>query len=321
MLSAGTESSWLHYPMGPNVRRFLNVKESQYLGKKQPRPDEAVTAAFTDRLREAINNDTIDNVETLLDLLEELVTMGMGEMVLLLAERHEYLKASDHVRGMLAIGAAAMMATKLELAEAMFREAQTRAPDELSTYVNMSQIYFHQHRDEEALEWAKAGLAIDANNRRLWELIASCIGETHGEQAHAEIKNIAEQTNSWAGTSIAAMLEDANDPHLRVQRLEDCYASGTNDPQFLVEYTGALGAAQQFAKIPAIIWRAEQQSTKALPWQLYAHAAQAHLALNKFAEFEEWMQKATRNSDMPQDARDELNALAEEVRQEQQQTH
>ncbi len=317
MQSAGTESSWLHYPMGPNVRRLLDVKESQYRGSTNPHPDAIVSAAFLERLREAVAQESLlDHIEQLLDLLEELVSMGLGDMALKLADTHRRLQPTNHLRGMLTLAAAAMLDEKLTLAETLLREAQTLAPDELSIYVNISQIFFHQQRDEEAVEWATAGLAIDANHRRLWETIATCLQEANAENAAREIQKIADEHTSWAGASIAAMIEDPDDPLLRVQRLEDCYRNGVTDPQFLVEYTGALGAAQQFAKIPAIIWRAEQQSSSKLPWQLYAHAAQAQLALNKTPEFDEWMQKAMRHGDMPAHARDELNALAAEVAQE-----
>jgi hypothetical protein len=76
----------------------------------------------------------------------------------------------------------------------------------------------------------------------------------------------------------------------------------------LIELTGAYGIAQEFEKIPPIVWQAEKLATKTLPWQLHAHGAQAEAALGAIDRAQKHLTKARKDRFISDEG---LQALAE----------
>ncbi len=92
---------------------------------------------------------------------------------------------------------------------------------------------------------------------------------------------------------------DPNDRLLKAQLLGDAFNAGARDDEFLVEYTAALGLAEQFEKIPQVLWRLENMEKKTLHWKLFAHGAQAFLAMNQQEQASDLIKKAARSPHIP----------------------
>lgn len=189
-----------------------------------------------------------------------------------------------------------MLGGDLELAERCFIRAQELIPDESAPYVNLAQIYFHQHRDQECREWLEAGLRADLNNTRIWELLASvelAADQTPQRQNSCGKRLLAkaESESSWAGISLACDMMAPEEPHIKLGLLENLYHQGLRDHRFLVELTAVMGAAGQFNKISPVIWQAEKLASSPLPWQVLLHGAQAQLALGQPTMCLEYLEK------------------------------
>jgi len=277
-------TAWHDFPMGPSLRAYLGIKDRDYRGYKQQA--EAREKEFELFFRQCLETKKIKDQSELLSILEELVGMRFPKLALFAQQLHPEHGALTEFRGLLALGAAAMLLGDLDQAEEWLLQAQGMAPDELAPYTNLAQIYFHSHRDEESWQCLETALSLEANSRQVWELIARVKQALHPATAANEVRQLARDHASWAGSSLAAIMSDENDPLLRAQWLEEFHSQGLQDPEFLIEYTAALGIALQYEKIPPIVWQAKGQldKGKSLPWQLYAHAAQAQIATENHEE-------------------------------------
>ena len=190
--------------------------------------------------------------------------MGLSKAAIIMYESYiEDFDADSDYRALQAAGNSYMMEADLEEALDKLINAHELEPKELSPLVNIAQIYYAQHNDEKAYEWAVAGLRLEPNYGRLWELIASVFMEQSKEGVSDKVKELSVELNSFAGLSLAAYLADEKDALLRAQYLEIAYDNGIRDEEFLVEYTAALGMSQQYEKIPTIIWNLETVEKKA----------------------------------------------------------
>src|SRR5687768_4261037 len=97
------------YPMGPKLRAFLGIESPLYTGDEAQDPEEAHRAAFGAHLLGYAQEHPIEDEATLVDLLDELVTMNLPETVVALADTHTALFPEDDFRAELAVGVAAMM--------------------------------------------------------------------------------------------------------------------------------------------------------------------------------------------------------------------
>jgi tetratricopeptide (TPR) repeat protein len=293
MLTTEAISPWLDYPMGPQLRRFLGVTEDAYRGADAPRPTVEQVGAFQQFLDQVFEEQLPHDQAEFVDLIEELTAMGLSAPAVALADRCGMYSIEGDFRACLSLGSALMMESELDEAILLLSQAQGLAPMEIAPYVNLTSIYYALERDEEARHWADRGLQVDPNNFRLWEIIASmCLHEdklTAGDRVRAK----AEPLNSYAGLTLAADLLDPNDRLLKAQFLDEVFNAGLRDDEFLIEYTAVLGLAQQFEKIPQIVWRLEHLEKKTIHWKLYAHAAQAHLALNQEEQAAELIRRAS----------------------------
>lgn len=289
-----------NYPMGPNVRRLLGLDDSDYHGHlaKEP-PSEDLQRAFIPVLDAAVEASEVPNSMALLDLLEEMVAMDFPAHALRLADLHSELLPHDDCHALVAIGTAAMLVGDLGRAEICFRDAQALDPEDSSAYVNLVQILFQDNRYQEALEWCVAGLNVALNHRKLWEYAAALLQQKHGETAPEELRTFAEKLNSWAGLSMACELQMPGDAHLQAEILGRLYDEGERDLEFLTDYTGALGAAEDYEPIPAIVLQAERFATNGIPWQLLSHSLQAHIARGALAPATSDFEKLQKMSSTP----------------------
>lgn len=266
------------YPMGPNVRRLVGLEDNEYLGHRASQPSQDEQLAFARVLDAAIEDAELPSSLALLDLLEELVAMDFPTHALRLADLHNSILPEDDASGLLAVGNACMLTGDLARAEICFRDAQAIDPEDPTSYVNLIQILFQDGRYDEALQWNEAGLSVAPNHRKLWEYLSALLQKKHGETAPEELRAVAESLNSWAGLSMACEMQVPGDAHLQVEVLGRLYEEGERDLEFLTEYTGALGGAEEYDRIPAIVLQAERFASSGIPWQLIAHSLQAHIA-------------------------------------------
>ncbi len=302
------------YPMGPKLRAFLGVDGDVYAGHAAASPSPARTQAFADALLVRAAATPPTNEEELVDLLDELLTMALPDTVLAMARAHAALLPPEDFRAALTLGVAAMMTGDFAAAEDKLGEAQELMPEEPAPYVNLVQIMCHQGRMNDAETWALAGLDAELNNLKLWDLLAHIYAEKHGDYMPERIMQLAEERAAWAGLSLAASVTSTGDRYLKANLLKKLYAKGERDGAFLVEYTAALGAAGDFEQIPAILWQAERATTQRLPWQLYVHSAQAHLAMSRTDAALGDLAKAKQDPQLPPEGEDVISALAEEAR-------
>jgi tetratricopeptide (TPR) repeat protein len=306
---------WHHYPMGPQLRQYLGISDEEYTGDRSSRPDEKTMAAFQDFLMQVVREKPVATQELFVDLIEELTSMGLPMVAVAITEQYPQFTIDTDFRACLALGSSLMMIGELDEAIVVMNQAKALAPQELAPYVNLASIAFSQERDADALELIDHGLGIDPDNFRLWELIASIYLHEDRVTAGDRLRAKANEVNSYAGLSLAAEVIDPNDRLLKAELLEEAFNAGARDDDFLIEYTAALGIAQQFEKIPQLVYRLEHIEKKKVHWKLYAHAAQAFLALNKEAEAATLISKASRSPDIPANVLQDLQTVYDEQMQ------
>jgi tetratricopeptide (TPR) repeat protein len=303
-----------HYPMGPKTRSFLAISDQDYRGSDQPLDSAEHRERFSEHLLHALAQRPVISDDELTDLIDELVAMDLPGLVLAVVGERPQLRTFRDFRCQLSLGVAAMLTGDQDLAEDALRSAQEILPAEPAPYINIVQILLSQSRIDEALVWCESGLEQEPNNHALWELMAHLRQVTDGEAFPDMIMRLANQYNSWAGLSLAASLSSSGDRYLKVNLLDKLYAQGERDPQFLIEYTAALGVAGDMEKIPQVIWLAETSGgSQPLNWQLYLHAAQACLAMDRFQECLSWLGKAEKSKFLPDEARAAMSELKTEA--------
>lgn len=303
-----------HYPMGPKTRSFLAISDTDYRGGDAPMDSAEHRTRFSEYVMDILSQRPQTSEDELTDLIDELVAMDLPHLVLAVAAKFPALKTYKDFRCQLSLGVAAMLASDFDLAEETLRAAQEMLPAEPAPYINIVQILIAQSRIDEALVWCESGLEQEPNNHALWELMAHLRQIADGEAFPEMIMRLANQFNSWAGLSLAASLSSSGDRYLKVNLLDKLYAQGERDQQFLIEYTAALGIAGDMEKIPQVIWLAETSTGgQPLNWQLYLHAAQACLAMDRFQESLTWLDKAEKSKVLPDEARAALVELKTEA--------
>lgn len=317
-------SQWTGLAMGPKLRTWLGISEAEYRGEEAGERSASEALAFTDFVLAWVDQEPIDDEAMLIDILDELVSMDLPEAVLRLCDKGRALWSDSDFRGHLVVGIAAMLKGDLDLAEAHFVKAQALLPAEPAPYVNLVQIFLNQERLDEAMTWCLAGLDADRNNLRLWDLLALILREQYDEFFPEQLLAQAQSRHAWAGLALAADVSSTADKFFKLNLLQSTYDEGERDPNFLVEYTAALGIASEFDKIPAIVWQAEKATSNQLPWQLYVHAAQAQLGLGRVQEAMAQLAKAKRQPNLDAQAEQalaEVAAMIAEAEQEATQSH
>lgn len=313
-----TVQDYNNYPMGPKLSSWLGLPEKE-LKEDEVEFSESLKSEFKDFLLRHMEDAEVGSQDQLVELLDELVSMDIPEAALKLADYNSQIWTRGDFRGAQAEGIAAMITGDLARAEMCFKCAHHASPDEPAPYTNLIQVLFHEDRLEDAKVWLDAGLNTNPNYYRLWEL-AFAIEQKKGleqEQITAYVIEAAKTKNSWAGLSLASETDLTANSQTKAANLEPFYSSGERDLEFLIEYTGALGAAGDLEKIPHIYWEASKAAKgKELPWRLEMHTAQAYLALGKHESFIERAQKILKMDFIPSEVRSYLDQLLEEAQKE-----
>ena len=277
---------WQDYPMGPEVKKWLGYTKPQTAAPTHTLSPEEQKSGFSAFLLERLPTYPLADASQLTRVLDELLAMDLPLVGVKLAELNPDFCNTQDLQFLLAHGAAAMLIENFTLAESCFRHAQSLAPLEPAPYINAIQIMQYEERWDEAWQWCLACSEVEPNHFPLWQLLITSIEQRSGD-CKAEVHALAQRYNSWAGMSLAADLAATETPSLKVDYLKPFYESGEASGAFLVEYTGALGAADLYEGIPAIVWRAKKLQQSPLPWKLLLHGAQAQLALGNETAFRE----------------------------------
>lgn len=302
-----------HYPMGPKMRTLLEISADRYQGDLAPLASEKQREQFCKVVEERVRAGTHSETE-LTDLIDEMIAMDLPELVMAISDCKPALRAHKDFRCQLSLGVAGMLTENFDFAEESLRAAQEILPAEPAPYINIVQILMAQSRLDEAVVWCESGLEAEPNNYALWELITRIREITDGTQFPELIMRLATRFNSWAGMALAASLSSTGDRYLKVNLLEKLYAQGERDQQFLIEYTAALGVAGDMEKIPQIIWLEETASSNPqISWQLYLHAAQAYLAMDRFKECLQYVEKTEARKYIPDEAIAAITELKNEA--------
>ncbi len=273
-------SQWLQIPMGPNLRGWLGINDELYSGDKTSNSDELDWNAFEDFIaKNAQENPFLDETE-LIDILDELVAMDLPKAAVSLFESSRKIWSGSNFRGELALGVASMFLRHLDEAEEHLVKAQQLMPEEPAPYINIVQILLHKGDVSGARKWVEAGLEAEPNNFKLWDQLADIYNEEYGPEMGTKIEAIAQEKTSWAGSCLAAEVNQSGDTQMKFRTLQPFYSKGERDHDFLIELTAAMGIAGEYEKIPQVLWDAEQNSTTGIPWQLHMHCAQAYIALD-----------------------------------------
>ncbi len=275
------------FPMGPSLREYLGIK-SEYRGDLVAKVNEESAVRFGQALIGHAADHPVRDAATLVNLLEELVTMDMPGAALAMHEAHPDIFPTSDFRAQFHLGNAAMLAGSLVIAEHAFTEAQKLVPAETAPYVNMAQILIHDRRFDEALHWIDAGLAVDANHCGLWEILAWVLQQQEIPDHAKSLEKMARERNSWAGLSLAADLVAPEEPERKLTFLEDIYNEGNPSEEFLVEYTAVLGQCGLYDRIAPVIWRAKAAiAGKPFSWKLQLHLVQSQIATEQLGEARE----------------------------------
>lgn len=319
--SNDNQNSWAHYPMGPQLRSWLGYEAADHSSSTSTSNEQKLY--FSEFLLSQIETRSLNSESLAGELMDELIAMDLPVPVLKLADQlqQKNLGNSDFAR-ILAEGIAAMQVDELGRAESCFRDAQGIAPEEPAPYINLIQILMHTGRDEEAYSWVKGCLNAEPNYLKLWDLIAELTVSEKLMTAKPDLQKsrpsfvlaLAKEHNSWAGLSLAADLDEAANSQTKASFLDEHYHQGERSLEFLLEYTGALGAAGDFEKIPQIIWQATKTTNQQIPWRLEIHGLQAFLAMDQNTQFLEHAEKFLKRRDISPQLREELLNITEEIK-------
>ena len=255
---------------------------------------------FMEGLHHRIIETSLSSQEDFHSVIGELALLGASRTLLACLDTHTHFCHQPDFTVLLLEATSAMVCGELSRAEQCLKKSHHQRPEESSPIVNLVAIFLDSERYEEADEWLQSGFTLYPNEVKFWNLYYDWLLATHhGVDIASLILKKAETLQSWMGYSLLwteklrealeaspdqdpSRIQEDIDGH-KAQALGVFYHQGERDPDFLVEYTGALGSSGAYEKIPAIIWQTREPGSQ-LPWKLELHGIQALLAQNKTKE-------------------------------------
>ncbi|MCY4380888.1 MAG: hypothetical protein OXC40_04900 [Proteobacteria bacterium] len=257
--------------------------------------------AFDLWLPQWITSHHMSNTTEFQEICREILHLKKYQSLLDFVDQNSEHKPKHDYDFLVIEGLTAMKCGHLERSELNLKQAHHLRPLELIPILNLTKILMATQRFDLAYTWLNCGLDIDPNMMSLWKLCRELLvaEETPEEDMAAKMLALAQGKKSWLGESLACdmdlnnSLTSTDDNQLaqnqqeifqkKVDRLEVFYHHGERDPDFLIEYTGALGGAGHYHKVIQIIWQTREPGV-VFPLILSVHELQAHLALHKYQE-------------------------------------
>ncbi|MDD9949936.1 MAG: hypothetical protein OXT67_00050 [Zetaproteobacteria bacterium] len=273
------------YPKGPKLQTWLGYEALSVEAQSQ-RITEAEKSDFCRNFKACLDQQVAPEAGLLVDLMDELVAMDLPMMALILLDSYPDLAIDpSSFRRYHVEATASLLCGEDSRAERALLLARDLLPEEPAPYTNLVQLYANQGAQETALEWFRAGAQICPNHFPLWEVYASMLPE--GADAPFDlVLAAAREFSSWVGYSLAAELDPHRNSQTLALYLDPFYKQGEREEAFLLEYTGALGAAGDFDRVLKVVQLELAQNRGNYSWQLLWHSLQASYALGHRAEFE-----------------------------------
>ena len=293
----------LNHTLGPKLKHWIT--------QQQP---EAFNQPFSSKeldlfLQDQIEHNHIQNNVQLASLVDELVSMNKPQFALNLIDHHQELWSDDNFMQIRSEGIASMLTNNIDRAICCFKKALLLNPNEVASYVNLSQLYGQQQKWTKAQEYCLTGLKRAKNYPPLWESLWRALSHNNPSLAETKLKELAQEMDAWAGFSLFFALTQPNSQQAQLDNLINYYNKGLRDLDFLLEYTGLLGNLEQYETIEAVLG-----SQRRLPWQLQLHQLQAYLAQDKHLLFLEMASKLLKQPTLPHKNRKDLEQLVYETK-------
>jgi tetratricopeptide (TPR) repeat protein len=262
------------FALPPTIREHLNLNSNGDI----PLNDEQAVAFGAAFLAYCETNPPGKRAGNLID---ELTAMALPTVALALfdslpAAETEFL--THDFRGLMSLGICAMLIEDHERALELFHAAQRNLPIEPAPYVNIARIYFARQDVPTALNVVLAGIRAVPNYRPLWDLLCDAVPDR--ADLYKWCLRLIDETDSWLGVTLCAQLQGDEDPAAVARELARFYTAGERDDEFLIEYTGQLGAAGLYTEIPKVVW-SSRVAGKQVPWQLELHELQSFAATDQ----------------------------------------
>ncbi len=305
----------LDFPMGPNVRMFLDLSGLSRPQKIASKQSDEAEILFRNVFLEKLTETEVKTSDALTDLVEELVGMDYPDLAVKLIESFPNRLEVLDFRAQFSAGNAVMLAGELNRAEYFFAQANRCSPTEPAPYVNLSSIYLAQGALDAAYSWAQAGLRVEANNPKLWESLyraASAAGQK-GQALGEQILSFATQIRSWAGGLLALEVLDPENYSKRLDWLSVLEKFYARDVEFLVQYTALLGMLGQYDTMADTLGPIFDSIEGEDVWRLKIHYVQALLSLDKFDLARESLEKIAQDKELNESALQTVEELRKEL--------
>jgi tetratricopeptide (TPR) repeat protein len=264
-------------------------------------------------LLKQIHENKVAKESQLIELIDELIAIDKPLYALKIIDENLTLWTRNKFEGVRSEGIAAMLSGENKRALLCFEKAIILVPNEPSSYVNISKILCDEKEWNKAFQRSLAGLDVAKNHQLLWETIWYILNKKSQEPLR-DLKKLASNFDSWAGSSLICALEKPNDLQANLEVLKKYHAKGEKSTDFLLEYTGILGSLEDFKTIETVLWQAEQLSGTSMPWQLQIHKIQALAAQEKNEDFLEQAESIVKNPLVSKHSLDELQQLIKETK-------
>ncbi|MGE0172929.1 MAG: hypothetical protein AB7T49_09095 [Oligoflexales bacterium] len=274
MTTLGPEiaKKWTNYPFGPSLSKV--IKNVDYSPHTKTWDDKAL-AEFGEDFISDLPSDPDWDFDFFAKLLEELTLMKLGKPVLHLCQTYKNYPVEEDFRTLLFVASAKMLESDFAGAAQLFITANKLEPGEASPAINLSKIYWKLNDLEASLDWAYRSLELVPNHAHVWKTVADIFRSTGRNLA--ELYDHAVRINSFIGVSLYAHLALGGDALKKAELYDAIYQKGERDPNFLIDYTGTLGAANRLGDVVTVTTDAIKRNENA--WQLFIHAAQASLSM------------------------------------------
>ena len=301
--------------MGPHVRHWLGVSDVNYRGHSRGRANDEEIASFAREVSARLEELPFESEKQFLDVTMELFSMDLSLLNLKLFDhyRDSWLPADFHREQLEAVSA--LSVGELSRAWRSSITAHKLNPEEPAPYVNLSQILLQWGENIRAKEWCESGLLKFPEHRPLWQALASVFSVLYKNRDDLlrHLTDFADQRHSWLGSTLVAQYraELLGDINYRRSKLEQYYAEGERNEEFLLELTAALGEAEQYDRVPQIVLQADRMTSGGVGWQLLAHCLQAYAAIENKSAFDDLLQRLRNMEAVPKDALGQLAATWE----------
>ena len=221
-------------------------------------------------------NTVADNPEALLQQGEQILRDGLATDIGLKAvERAAQLRPDDQ-RTLMTLGAAQIMSEQKDQARKTFVRYTELFPEDPRGFFSLAQLYAEEgaeENEEAELAALEKVLELDPNAQPAIAIYFDLSPTEHDPEKEAALTEFAAEHKSWMAFILASDLaRRRGDARACLRYAERAYETNPDREEVLLQYTGAIGDARDFAKLASVIKPRidEGKFSKRLDWS-YAH--------------------------------------------------